>query len=188
MLKHNCKIVVTERFFEAMFWKRFFKTFVWGLSSTKHSLNNGNKTFCSSWNSRFEFVIFSFNTYVYHLTCGFIASACVFNLLTRAFNLPTRAFSLPTRAFEHATRAFGVLTRECEPVTLVFELITREFKLATHEFELVTRGFELVTRGFELVSGRFELVTRGFELVTCVLLFHKAVNSYSYLGSDRPNF
>ena len=73
----------------------------------------------------FELGIFSFNSYVYYLTRGFIASTRAFNLLTRAFNLPTRAFNL-------ATRAFSVLTRE-------FELVTREF-------ELVTRGFELVTR------------------------------------------
>ena len=87
----------------------------------------------------FELGIFSFNSYVYYLTRGFIASVRAFNLLTRAFNLPTRAFSLPTRAFNLATRAFSVLTRE-------FELVTRRFKL-------VNRGFELVTRGFELVTG-----------------------------------
>ena len=73
----------------------------------------------------FELGIFSFNSYVYYLTRGFIASTRAFNLLTLAFNLPNRAFSLPTRAFSLATRAFSVLT--CE-------------------FELVTRGFELVTR------------------------------------------
>ena len=66
----------------------------------------------------FEIGIFSFNSYVYYLTRGFIASTRAFNLLTRAFNLPTRAFNL-------ATRAFSLLTRG---------------------FELVTRGFELVTR------------------------------------------
>ena len=37
---------------------------------------------------------FSFNSYVYYLTRGFIASTRAFNLLTRAFNLPTRAFNL----------------------------------------------------------------------------------------------
>ena len=73
----------------------------------------------------FELGIFSFNSYVYYLTSGFIASTRVFNLLTRAFNLPTRAFSVPARAFNLATRAFSLLTRG---------------------FELVTRGFELVTR------------------------------------------
>ena len=52
--------------------------------------------------------IFSFNSYVYNLTRGFIAS-------TRAFNLPTRAFNL-------ATRAFSVLTRGFELVTLVLLL------------------------------------------------------------------
>ena len=106
----------------------------------------------------FELEIFSFNSYAYYLTRGFIASTCAFNLLTRAFNLPTRAFSLPTRAFNLSTRVFSVLTRE-------FELVTRRFELVTREFELVTREFELVTR-------EFELVTRGFELVTRVLLFH----------------
>ena len=65
----------------------------------------------------FELGIFSFNSYVYYLTRGFIAS--------------NRAFNLPTRAFNYATRAFSLLTRG-------FELITREF-------EVITRGFELVT-------------------------------------------
>ena len=73
----------------------------------------------------FELGIFSFNSYVYYLTRGFVASARGFNLLTRAFNLPARAFSLPTRAFNLATRAFSVLTREFELVTLGFELVTR---------------------------------------------------------------
>ena len=100
----------------------------------------------------FKLGIFSFNSYVYYVTRGFIASTRAFNPLTRAFNLPTRAFSLPTRAFNLTTRAFSVLTRE-------FELVTRRFELVTHEFKLVTGGFELVTC-------RFELLTRGFKLVT----------------------
>ena len=74
----------------------------------------------------FEPAIFSFNSYVYYLTRGFIAS-------TRALNLRTRAFSLPTRAFNPATRAFSVLTRK-------FELVTRRFELVTREFQLVTRN------------------------------------------------
>ena len=114
----------------------------------------------------FELGIFSFNSHVYYLTRGFIASTRAFNLLTHAFNLPTPAFSLPTRAFNLSTRAFSALTREFELVTGRFELVTREFELITREFELVTREFELLTRGFELVARRFELVTRGFELVT----------------------
>ena len=93
----------------------------------------------------FELRIFSFNSHVYYLTRGFIASTRAFNLPTRAFNLPTRAYNLPTRAFNLAARAFS----------------------------LATRGFELVTRGSELVTHAFELVTPGFELVTCVLLFHR---------------
>ena len=80
----------------------------------------------------FEFRIFSFNSYVYYVTPGFITSIRAFNLLTRVFNLPTRAFSVPTRAFNFATR--------------VFNFVTRAFSLLTHGFELVTRGFELVTR------------------------------------------
>ena len=59
----------------------------------------------------FEIGIFSFNSYVYYLTRGFIAS-------TRAFNLPTRAFSLLTRGFELVTRGFELVTRELEVVDL----------------------------------------------------------------------
>ena len=92
-----------------------------------------------------EIRISSFNSYVYYLTHGFIASASAFNLLTRAFNLLTRAFNLPTSAFN---------------------LVTRVFNLATRAFSLLTRGFELVTPGFELITRELELVTRGFELVT----------------------
>ena len=73
----------------------------------------------------FEIGIFSFNSYVYYLTRGFIASTRVFNLPTRAFNLATRAFSLLTRGFE---------------------LVTHGFELATCGFELATRELELVTR------------------------------------------
>ena len=64
----------------------------------------------------FELGIFSFNSYVYYLTRGFIASTRAFNLLTRAFNLPTRAFSLPTRDFNLSTHAISVRTREFELV------------------------------------------------------------------------
>ena len=84
----------------------------------------------------FEFGIF-FNSYVYYLTRGFIAS-------TRAFNLLTCAFYLTTRAFNPATRA--------TPATRGFELVTHGLELVTYEFELVTRRSELVTRGFELVT------------------------------------
>ena len=93
----------------------------------------------------FELGIFSFNSHVYYLTCGFIASTRACNLLARAFNPPTRASRIPTSAFNLATRAFSVLTRR---------------------FQLVTRGFELVTHRFELLTCRFELATHGFELVT----------------------
>ena len=42
----------------------------------------------------FELGIFSFNSFVYDLTRGFIASTRAFNLVTRAFNLTTRALIL----------------------------------------------------------------------------------------------
>ena len=58
----------------------------------------------------FELGIFSFNSYVYYLTRGFIAPTRAFNLLTRAFNLPTRAFSLLTRGLELVTRGFELIT------------------------------------------------------------------------------
>ena len=48
----------------------------------------------------FQLKIFSFNSYVYYVTRGFIATTRAFDLLTRAFNLATRAFSPVTRGFE----------------------------------------------------------------------------------------
>ena len=62
------------------------------------------KTFVAHEIQYFEIGIFSFNSYVYYLTHGFIASTRAFNLLTSAFNLATRAVSLVTRGFEHVTR------------------------------------------------------------------------------------
>ena len=137
-------------FFNAMLWKRFFKTFVWGLSpATKIKL------FIAREIQYFELGVFSLNSYLYYITCGFSGSIRVFNLLTCAFNLATRAYSL--------------LTRPLELVTHEFELLTRGFEFVTRKFELVTQGFEVVTREFELVTHGFELVIRGFELVTRVL-------------------
>ena len=52
------------------------------------------------------FEIFSFNSYVYYLTRGFIASTRAFNLLSRAFNPPTCAFNLATRAFNFCNLRF----------------------------------------------------------------------------------
>ena len=73
----------------------------------------------------FELRIFSFNSYVYYLTRGCIASIRAFNLLTCAFNLPTHAFSAPTRAFNLLTRGFELITRRIELVTCRFELVIR---------------------------------------------------------------
>ena len=47
----------------------------------------------------FKLEIFSFNSYVYYVTRGFIDSTRAFNLLTRVFNLPTHAFNLATNWF-----------------------------------------------------------------------------------------
>ena len=44
----------------------------------------------------FELGIFSFNSYVYYLTSGFIASTRAFSLLTRGIELVTRGFELVT--------------------------------------------------------------------------------------------
>ena len=73
----------------------------------------------------FQILIFSFTSYVYYQTRGFIAPTCAFNLLSHAFNLPTHSFNLATRAFNLATRAISLLTRELELVTREFELVTR---------------------------------------------------------------
>ena len=100
-------------------------------TQVQHPLSNKNKAFVAREIQYFEHGIFSFNSYVYYLTRGFIASTCAFNLLTRAFSL--------------LTRTFCVLTPE-------FELATREFELVTREFELVTRRFEIVIRAFEIVT------------------------------------
>ena len=59
----------------------------------------------------FELGIFSFNSYVYYLTRGFIALTRAFNLATRAVDLATRPLSLLTRVFELLTRRFELVTR-----------------------------------------------------------------------------
>ena len=71
----------------------------------------------------FQLRIFSFNSYVYYVTRGLLASTRAFNLLTRAFNIPTRAFNLLTRGFEHVIRGFELATRRSELATRGFELL-----------------------------------------------------------------
>ena len=117
----------------------------------------------------YELGIFYFNSYVYCLTRGFIASTHVFNLLTCAFSLPNRAFSLTTHAFNLATRAFSVLT--CR-----FKLITRRFYLATCRFELVTRRFVPITRGFELENRTllFHFIRIPIKITFLLLIYHHA--------------
>ena len=73
----------------------------------------------------FELIIFSFNSFVYYLTRGFIASTCAFSLITRAVNLPTRAFNLPTRDFSLLAHVFKLVTHGFKPGTCGFGLITR---------------------------------------------------------------
>ena len=122
-----------------LYWShRFFKTNIrWALKI---------KLFVAHKIQYIELEIFPFNSYVYYLTRGFIASTRAFNLLTSAFNLPALAFRLATRAFNLATRAFKVLTRGFKHLNRGFELATRRFELETRRSELVTCGFELVTR------------------------------------------
>ena len=131
-----------------MSWKRFFKIFVWDLSST-FAEQWKKKLFVAREIQYFELGIFPFNSYVYYLTRGFITS-------TVAFNLPARAFSLPTRWFEPVTRRFELVTRG-------FELITRGFELVTRWFELVTHGSELVTRNSSFIS-TYSFTTSGSKL------------------------
>ena len=92
---------------------------------------NENKIFVARKIQYFEHGVFSFYSYVYYLTRGFIASTRPFNLLTRAFHPLTRAFGLPTRAFNLATRVFSLLTRGSEFVTRRLEVVTRRFELVT---------------------------------------------------------
>ena len=54
--------------------------------------------------------MFSFNSYVYYLTRGFIASTC-------AFNLPTQRLELVTLGFKLVTLGFELLNHFSEPVT-----------------------------------------------------------------------
>ena len=103
---------------------------MWGLSSA-FSKQWKQNLFVAREIQYFVLGIFSFNLYVYYLTCSCIAS-------TRAFNLPTRGFELLTPGFELVTRGY--------------ELVTCGFWFVTRGFELITGGFELVTRGFELVA------------------------------------
>ena len=76
----------------------------------------------------FELGIFSFNSYIYDLTRGYIASTRAFNLLTRAFSLPTRAFNLATPAFSILTRGFELVTR-----VLLFHRLMKSSSLADHK-------------------------------------------------------
>ena len=73
----------------------------------------------------FETGIFSYSSYVYYLTRGFIASTRAFNLSTRAFNLATRAFTLLTCGFDLVTPEFEPVTRELELLPCGSELATR---------------------------------------------------------------
>ena len=62
---------------------------------------------------------------VHYLTCDFITSLRVFDLLTCVLNLPSCAFNLATRPFSLLTRGFEHATNGFEFVTHVSELVTR---------------------------------------------------------------
>ena len=51
-----------------------------------------------------ELGVFSFNSYVYYLSRGFIASTRAFNLATHAFGVLNRVLELVTRGFELVSR------------------------------------------------------------------------------------
>ena len=69
------------------------------------------KLFATREIQHFELGIFSFNSYVYYLTRGFIASTRAFNLATRVFALLIRGFELATCVFELRSRGFELVTR-----------------------------------------------------------------------------
>ena len=92
----------------------------------------------------FKLRIFSFNSYVYYKSHGFIASTHAFNLLLELL------ISKLVLLISH----LALLVMQ-----LVFSLVTHGFELITHDFALITHGFEFLTRGFELKTCGFELVT-----------------------------
>ena len=75
------------------------------------------KFFLTCKSQYFVIGIFSFNSYVFYLTRGFIAPTRAFNLARRAFTLLTRGFELVTRGFKLVTRGFELVTRQFERVT-----------------------------------------------------------------------
>ena len=74
-------------------------------------LSNEIKLFVALEIQYFQLRIFSFNSYLYYVTMGFIASTRAFNLVSRAFNPPTRAFNLATCGFSLLTRGFELVNR-----------------------------------------------------------------------------
>ena len=82
----------------------------------------------------FELGIFSFNSYVYYLIRGFIASTRAANLLIHAFNFTTCAFNLATRTSSLLTRGFELVTHECELVRRRYKNVTAA--LVFHEFDI----------------------------------------------------
>ena len=108
-----------------------------------------------------ELGIFSFNSKVYYLTRGFIAS-------TRALNLLTRAFSFLTCGFELVTRGF--------------EFVTRGFKLVTQGFELETRISELATRVL-----LFHLNIEWIVFILAITIKRKSMQHLQKVSSDLPN-
>ena len=117
--------MVTYRFFIftfSMLWKNF----------PKPSCEAYVQPFVTREIQYFELEIFSFNSYVYYLIRGFIASTRAANLLIHAFNLTTCAFNLATRTSSLLPRGFELVTHECELVRRRYNNVTGA--LVFHEF------------------------------------------------------
>ena len=122
----------------------------------------------------FEIEIFSFNSYVYYLTRGFIVP-------TRAFNLLSRAFNLATRGFEPVTRGFELVTRELELVTRGFELVTRV--LLFHETTSLCNGFRKPV--FKCFIKMYAFVFAS-PVCLCLQMKLQSILTTSCTGKNRP--
>ena len=80
----------------------------------------------------FELWVLNFDSYVYYLTRGFIASIRAFNFLTRVYNLTTRGF-LISQIVLLLTRGFELVTRNsCFTFPPIFDIINYSFLFKRH--------------------------------------------------------
>ena len=129
----------------------------------------------------FEIEIFSFNSYVYYLTRGFIVPTRAFNLLSRAFNLANRSFSLLTRGFEPVTCGFEFITRELELVTRGFEIVTRV--LLFHETTSLCNGFRKAV--FKCFIKMYAFVFAS-PVCLCLQMKLQSILTTGCTGKNRP--